>query len=319
MLTNNQHNEIISLMHYRNETFMFFLSIVYSFISSFLLCSAAYGDVWVFDINDTITIRNAVDPEKTTDVVINQLIAQNTYLRDEPTISLETYIKRTIIDKSKQRETYGKLSEYTHELLKQNIIDRDTFNAMPALIKQYRDALDIANSSENKGFFPSFYNMVDTILMVDAHPTIIFQSFGEEIPLALEAITDRFTKRLTVEHEIGIFDNQHHLAFKGTTYKSPSAMLSLLQPCTVMGWKNNYHANGRKLMFFESSPTIVPKAIKTHFFDDNADRFATIYHDSHLLSIEDGYRFAHGYIYQINTSRALTEENYFRNLVAHHF
>ena len=235
MLTNNQHNEIINLIHYRNETFMFFLSIICSFISSFLLCSAAYADVWVFDINDTVTIRNAVDPEKTTDVVINQLVAQNTYLRDEPTISLETYIKRTLTDKSKQRETYGELSEYAHELLKQNIIDRDAFNAMPALIKQYRDALDIANSSENKGFFPSFYNMVDTILMVDARPTIIFQSFGEEIPLALEAITDHYTGRLTVEHEIGLFDNQHHLNFKGTTYKSPSAMLSLLQPGIVMG------------------------------------------------------------------------------------
>lgn len=72
-------------------------------------------------------------------------------------------------------------------------------------------------------------------------------------------------------------------------------------------------------MFFEYSQTIDHKAIKTHLFDDNADRFAAICHDSHLLSIEDGYRFAHGYIYQINTSRALTEENYFRNFVAHHF
>ena len=292
----------------------------------FLLHTLAHADVWVFDINDTITLRNDVDPEKTTAVVINQLVAQNTYLKDEPTTSLEAYIKRTISNKTQQRETYKNLTEYVHTLIAQNLASEEIFVSMPILVEQYRTALAEANSTLNRGFFPSFYHMIDFILTVDDKPTIIFQSFGEEIPLALEAIACRYSEKLATESEIGFFDDQDQLNFKGNIYKNPGDMMRLLAPGIVMGWKNNYRAGGRKLMFFKEH---VDKTafLNTHFFDDNAHRFASVYIESTtsrhiklgaMLPIEVGYSTFSDYIYQVDTAKALTDTAYFINLTSKH-
>lgn len=299
------------------------------FFFSVLSSAAVHADVWVLDINDTITIRNDVDPEKTRDVVIFQLVAQNTFLKDEPTTSLEAYIKRTIECKSEQRAAYGNLLEYARILLGQGLITEEVLDNILSLSATYQDALEIANLPENQGFFASLFTLVDFVLRVDHAPTIIFQSFGSEIPLALNVIANRYGDKLTVESEIGIFDEHHHFLFKGNTYRMPdieepsgatvSDIRSLIAPKTVMGWKNNYKAGGRKSMFFEPLSEEYPSGLTTRFFDDNSDRFASVYINGELLSIEEGYKFAAPYIHKVDTGKALTDPDYFINLVAHQF
>ncbi|MGI4851523.1 MAG: hypothetical protein ACRYGR_06235 [Janthinobacterium lividum] len=287
-------------------------------ILSLMTSTSLQAHIYVFDINDTISLLNAIDPEKTHQVVNYQLVAQNLFLKSDDKISLEDHIKKTISDKTEQRLTYGRLPQYARELLEKELITQETFDLIKKLSRQYQQAADVSSSPKNGHLLPSFYRYIDHILATDSNPTIIFQSFGSEIPLALKAVKKRFSGRLKVISEIGKFDDQHQLHFADKIYKTSKDMEETLKPFTVMGWQNKYHSDdaNKKMLFFSDNSDAF---LKTFFFDDNAHRFAGVSYNGKLLPVEEGLRFAKPYIHQVNTAQALTQDDYFKNLSANQF
>jgi len=114
-----------------------------------LIKSTLYADIWVFDINYTITMKNSVDPEKTTEASINKIIAQNVYLKKDPTISLEEYIKKTYPSKKQRRGIYARFYVHLKEFLNQGLISKKTFNNVFRLTQKYKDAVSIGGSVKN--------------------------------------------------------------------------------------------------------------------------------------------------------------------------
>ncbi len=276
----------------------------------FLFSSDSKADIWVLDINDTITLRNDVDPEKTVQVVNYQLVAQNLFLNGPERISIEQYIKKSIQDKSMQRHTYGNLPMYARCLHADGLISDEVLAQIPLLSQTYKQALDVANHEENGGFFPSLFKFIDFILEVDHSPSISIQSFGNEIPFALEVIAKRYAQRLNVVKEIGIFDEQHHLDFDGRKHRGQQELVGLLAPGTVLGWKNNYKAGGGKYLFFSEDND---NPVRSHYFDDNANQFVRAYINGRLLSKEESRSMFERYIYNVDTASALTNADYFIN------
>lgn len=280
------------------------------FLNLFFIATTA-ADVWVFGINGTITIKNDVDLEKTPTVETYRIVAQNTFLQKESTVSIETHIKRTIKDKSQQRSTYEKLPDYAKKLYEDGLISIASYNEIPKLINKYENAIEEVNSEIKGYFFPSFFKLINYILQVDKKPIILIQSFGNEIPSALSIIAKRFPGKLTIEKEIGIFDKQNQLYFKDKVYQTPAEMEELLIPFTVRGWKNNYHSNGGKILFFRDTPQ---GFLRSHYYVDNANSFDKVAYNGSLLSVEEGFHFAKPYIYQVDTGKALSEPDYFIKL-----
>jgi len=286
------------------------LSIQIFLLSLFFFSSDSKADIWVLDINDTITLRNDVDPEKTVQVVNYQLVAQNLFLNGPERISIEQYIKKTIEDKSMQRLSYGSLPIYAKCLHAEGLISDEVLAQIPLLSQTYKQALEVANHEENGGFFPSLFKLIDFILEVDQSPSISIQSFGNEIPFALEVIAKRYGHRLNVMQEIGMFDEQHHLDLGGRKHRGQQELVKLLAPGTVSGWKNNYKAGGGKYLFFSEDND---NLVRSHFFDDNASQFVRAYINGRLLSKEESLTLFERYIYNVDTALALTEADYFIN------
>jgi hypothetical protein len=283
--------------------------IKFATIMSSTHCQNSYANLWVFDINDTITLRDSVDPERTPRIKNYQIVAQNIYLYNEPEISLEDYIKRTNPIISEQRKIYNLLPEYAQKLYKQGILRAKDIEMIPYLSEKYRLAYDKA-CIEHNGFFSSFFKFIDFILENDRKPTIIFQSFGLEIPLTLETISIRYKDRLKVDKDIGVFNDVGYLEYEGKLYKTPTELEGFIEPFKVMGWRNNYHAKGMKVLLFRNDNN---KKIKTYFFDDFGEKYAVISYNGKLLIAEEN-EIAKPYISKINTALALTDENYFINL-----
>lgn len=268
-----------------------------------------HTNIWVFDINSTITLHDTVDTERTPRIANYQIVAQNIYLKNDPNISLEAYIKNINPNTSEQRKLYNNLPEYADSLYQEGLLSYEDLNKIPYLSNKYKLVNDNV-CLKHEGIFPSFYKFIDFILERDNTPTIIFQSFGVDIPLVLDIMEKRYQGKLNIIKDIGIFDDKDYLHFKGEIYKTPVEIEKLISSQKVMAWQNNYDAKGKKLLLFRD---MNGKAIKTHFFDDYGDKYAIIAYNGDLISKEE-CEFAKSHIYKISTAHALTDENYFIDL-----
>jgi hypothetical protein len=268
-----------------------------------------HTDIWVFDINSTITLFDTVDPDKTPEITNYKIVAQNIYLKNESNISLEAYIKTINTITSEEYKIYNRLPEYAKSLYLKGLLSYEDLNIIPYLYNKYK----LANENiclKHEGIFPSFFKFIDFIIDKYNTPPIIFQSFGLDIAFILDVMEKRYLGKLNIVKDIGIFDDKGYLHFKGEIYKTPTEIEKLISSQKVMAWQNNYDAKGKKLLFFRD---VNGKSIKTHFFDDYGDKYAIIAHNGDLLSKED-CEFAKSFIYKISTGHALTDENYFIDL-----
>jgi len=248
----------------------FQLGILFLFLCACI--SQAEAKIWVFDINDTITVENRIDPAKgfNEQVVIGQLIAQNLKLTGEGSIkeenykgkSVEDYIKglfpakkikdaegKDKEDKTEQRNKYEDINNFAAELVQQNLLPAKAGDDIKALRKLIEPTLEAVKKSG--GFFPSFFKAVDKILEEDPEPIFLIQSFGKEIKKLLDTLGARYEGKLKIAEQVygfetdgslkrGQFQKDGGLKLEGNGIKNPKDMRKLLQPFTINAWRNNY-------------------------------------------------------------------------------
>lgn len=271
--------------------------------------------VLVLDLNDTLTLLNDVDPDKTIDVVLNQIVAQNIFINS---INLENYIKNTIMDKKEQRKTYGNLHSYAKTLLDQQIILECEFNKIQILYETYKKSWE--KCARNGGFFESCYKLFDYVLKFHPDIKIQVQSFGNEIPKFIKEIKQRYPLVCACENIIN-FENYLNSSGNDIGLVNKKLLLEKIEEITdfytLSYCRNNYAAwmnqgFGKPLIYSENTRTI--------FFDDNAYRCATIIKGNFkgeiykVLKLEESSPYYRDVI-QVDTSKALVDPNYFVDLL----
>lgn len=241
------------------------------------------------DLNDTVTLDNKVDPDKTIETVINQLVAQNVYLDCQ---NLENFIKSTISDKKLQREAYKNLDSFVENLNVSKELE------IRELIVNLRDQYFQAWSKCESGFFKSFINFVKYIEKNFPSSTIIIQSFGLELPNVMEYLKNIST--FDVSSEIIDFNN---LDFSKISNTFKNLHDSLIEN-SILFWRNSYDLWKNNQI---GKPQFVSTEFQYLFFDDNADICSTIVNSEDFSIVKDFNK----YLIKVDTAQALINENYF--------
>ena len=260
--------------------------------------------VVVLDLNDTVTLLNAVDADKSISVVLNQLVAQNVYTVDGS--SVEQYIKDNIPIKKDQRKTYEYLPLYVNKLLDNNIMSYKEYLKVEVLHKIYTEAWE-KTSSNNGGFFNSCFKLLDYLLEYHPNTCIQVQSFGGEIPKFLAQIKKSYPD-LPMRSEI--LDFSQCLKYQILEKVEENSIPGYVTVC-----KNDYNLWQNEGF---GKPVIFGPDVTTVIFDDNVYRCATVIEKDEngdhkkLDSIEKRFE---KYFFKVDTASALLDENYFVNLI----
>jgi hypothetical protein len=279
--------------------------------------------LYIIDINDTVTLRNDVDPEKTETVVLGQLVAQNMKLKSG--VSVELYIKKVITDKTRQRLTYGALEQFFDGLRDKELLSDDEYDRYAALHNEYTTAWSL--SKGNGGcVFASLLKLIAWIEKNDKAPRILFQSFGEEIDFVLDYLDKEFKRRnnlkWVIEQNKGVVDSEgdlqwHHEVYTQRDYQeiNPFKNQEFFPFFSISAWRTNYQAwknKGIGKLIFNGNG-------KTFFFDDNADACATIVVDKECYSYKEHKgllnQLSSIHVFNVDTGKALTDDNYFVELI----
>lgn len=304
-------------------------------------------DIFAFDINDTITLLNNIDPQKKdSNVGLCQLVCQNIRLPHWGGESLEDVIRKLYATKKEQRDQYVKSVEQENEL----------YNTL----KEKWDKCQ----NENNGLFYSFTKVVDYITENFPNSIILLHSFGDEIRHTLDVLHRQQTSRrnqkkpyFNVEYDIidlknGV-DKIHTSSDRALSdtdkiysdfipniikffdiYANGNVIVAI-KDCYQL-WKEGKVG---KLLFYHTSEidNYIECALtnpeqdvgcytecgkkkiryRTVFFDDNADIVAhPVYRgeDPDLFFNTENGAVQHN-IFQVDTSKALLDDDYFINII----
>jgi len=267
----------------------------------------------VFDLNDTLTLLNDVDPEKSTDVVLYQLVSQNIFVNE---ISLENYIKTNIPNKSEQRKTYGNLLLYVENLVSNNLTSNETIKKIKHMHGLYKNYWE--ECLKNGGFFDSFHKFLKYCIKYFPKIKIQIQSFGNEIPKIMDDIMDKYPDISTSYTILEFFDYSDDSGKIDNLSKELILRNMQETNCTISYCKTDYTAWVKEGF---GKPLIYGEGIKTIFFDDNAYRCATIVEKSFknnkqeykIIALDKSSPYYKN-IVNVETAKALTNPNYFIEL-----
>lgn len=285
------------------------------------------GHLYIIDINDTVTVKNDIDPQKTRGVVVGQLVAQNICLISGQPV--EDHIKESMKNKSEQRATYARLTDYIQKLIDQKLMTIEQLNDAEMLKARYAAALQVCDK-QTSAIFPSLLRLIKYIEAYDPSPRILFQSFGAEIPDLLMFLQERLKGGpWSVDHQIGVFDDQGMFFWKGMSFDSdcyealnPFEDEKLFPRFSIKAWRNNYTAwKNKKLQIGKLIFCDKAGPDQTFFFDDKAAICATLVVGDKIFSLPiekdriDGLDLNCLHIVNVDTARALLDKNYFATIV----
>jgi hypothetical protein len=274
--------------------------------------------IYQIDLTGNVQLTGTVSGKLPVEALY-QIVAQNIRVNDGS--NLEEYIKRATADKDKklekekQLDAYTNLPTYADDLVKNQILSQENRNQIEFLFEKFKSALAEANKPENRGFFPSFFKLIEFIDATDPDAHIVINSFGRDIPSAITAIRKRFPTFM-ISDAIAEINKDGKIEHDDRIYEITD-LPHLAKKFKVLGLRSNYalwdkgKGLGKPLIFESNENELETDA--SFLMDDNADICLNVYRDGEPLSQDEGFNFArkHGLVLHTDTAGALTNEDYF--------